>query len=197
MNPFLPGFYFALCAGLLLLPFRWCVAWITAAAVHELSHIAMLRLCRCKIMSVRIGAGGAVICADCDAAWKKILCTAAGPVGGAMLLFLSGFLPRLALCGLLQSAYNLLPFSDLDGGKVLNCLMGLLFPGKSCGRFLSAVETAVLAAMVALALYGTFWLRLGAVPLLIVGILLLKNKKSLAKRETREYNSMDNNIRKC
>ncbi len=189
----LPGFYFVLAFSLLLLPVRWCVAWVAAAFVHEMCHIAMVKLCRCRLFSVTVGAFGALIESDCQTELKKLLCTAAGPLGGAVLLLLAGVFPRVAICAAVQSLYNLLPFYALDGRKALACVIRILFPNQKTESILSMVEKLTAAAMVGLALYGALWLKLGIMPCVIVGILLIKN--SLAKRGFRRYNREHTKIR--
>lgn len=189
----LPGLYFVLAVSLLIVPFRWCVAWITAAMVHELSHIAMLKLCGCNILSVSIGPNGAVIQSDCDNEFKKILCTLAGPFGGALLLLLLRIMPRVALCALIQSCYNLLPLSNLDGGRLLDSFVHILLPNHIAERVLKILETLIVVSIIVFALYGTFCLHLGLMPLVLAGLLLIK--KSLANKGLTEYNRYDKNIR--
>ncbi len=171
----LPGFYFVLAFGLLILPVRWCAAWLAAAFFHEMCHIAMVKLCRCRLFCVSVGAFGALIEADCQTEIKKLLCTAAGPLGGCLLLLLSGMLPRVAICAAVQSVYNLLPFSTLDGGRALQCVIRILFPGQKAENIVSLAEKLAAAAMVGLALYGAFGLKLGIMPCVIVLALLIKN----------------------
>lgn len=193
----LPGFYIFAAVSFLLVPVKWLAAWLFAALLHELSHIAMLKLLRCQILSVKIGASGAVIESDCDAQWKKLLCIMAGPIAGFALALLLHIMPRVALCGVIQSLYNLLPLSSLDGGRTLESIAHMVFPRKAADKIVETVQYVVIAALTLAALYGTFFLKLGAVPIVLVGIVLFKNKKSLANKGVNEYNRVYRNVRGC
>lgn len=189
----LPGFYIFVAVALLLAPIKWLAAWMLAAAIHELSHIFMLKLLRCQVLSVRVGASGAVIEAGCDARWKQLLCTLAGPLSGFALLIFLRVMPRVALCGMIQSLYNLLPFSSLDGGKILEIIAQMLFPRSVSKRIVEIIQFAGIGSLLLLALYGTFFLKLGLIPTFLVGILIIK--KSLANKGHNEYNRFYRKVR--
>ena len=112
---------------LLLLPLRWCFAMAAASAVHELFHITAVRLCAGRINRMCIRFGGAVIEADIMKQGRELLCILAGPLGSLCLVLLCRFLPEIAVCALLQSAYNLLPLPYLDGGRALRCILEMVF----------------------------------------------------------------------
>lgn len=57
---------------------------------------------------------------------RELLCVLAGPAVSFSLLALARFFPRIAICGLVQGIYNLLPIYPLDGGKALRCMVSLL-----------------------------------------------------------------------
>ena len=98
-----------------------------ASAAHELFHITVVRLCAGRINSMCIRFGGAVIEADIGRQGRELLCILAGPLGSLLLVRLYGFLPEIAVCALLQSAYNLLPLPYLDGGRALRCILKMVF----------------------------------------------------------------------
>ena len=130
---------FASCL-LLMLPFRWLFAAVSAAAVHELCHVGAVRLCGGRIFGVRLWIGGAELETDSLPLWREILCTLAGPVGSLSLLHFRVCFPEAAVCGLLQGSYNLLPFYPLDGGRVLHCLTQLIIPNK---KWAERTETGI------------------------------------------------------
>lgn len=189
----LPGFYIFIAVAFVLVPVKWLAAWMLAAAIHELSHILMLKLLRCQLLSVRVGASGAVIKAGCDARWKQLLCTLAGPLSGFALMLFLRVMPRVALCGMIQSLYNILPLSSLDGGKTLEIITQMLFPKSVSKRIVEITRFAVIVSLLLLALYGTFSLKLGLFPLILAGILIIK--KSLANKEHNEYNMLYRKVR--
>ena len=110
----------------LLIPLPWLSAIFIAAVIHEFSHILAIILCKGKIYEITITSHGAKIHASCLSDGWMLLCILAGPAGGLLLVFLYRFFPRLALCALMQSAFNLLPFYPLDGGRALRCTVSLV-----------------------------------------------------------------------
>ena len=116
---------------LLILPLNWLSAVIFAAAVHELCHLGMILLLRGRVEGVRVGVSGAVIALEPMDAWKEVLCAAAGPLGSFLLVLTVARFPRLALCGLVQGAFNLIPLLPLDGGRMVYGCMRLLVPTRA------------------------------------------------------------------
>lgn len=178
----LPGFFFTAAAAILLIPLPWLLAWVLAASVHEAFHFLAVWMFRYPIRAITIGGGGAVIEADVPANGKMSLCALAGPIGGLLLMGLVHIAPRIALCGLVQSLYNLLPLCHLDGGRALYGLLLSFMQESSVEKITVFVERIVIFLLVVASLYALFVLKLGMMPLMFVSVLLLKNKKSLAKR---------------
>lgn len=141
---------------LFLLPLRWLVAALLAACIHELGHYIAVCLCGGNIQSIRLGVSGAEMRASGLTGWQEILCLLAGPLAGLLPLLLCKILPTLALCGLIQTLYNLIPIYPLDGGKILHSLIRL------CGgsnRLYIAVEHTFLLVVVIACIY--LYLRFG------------------------------------
>lgn len=151
----------------LVLPMRWILAAMSAALVHELSHIAAVKLCGGNIQDFYIGSRGALIRAEAMSRWKTLICVLAGPVGSLLLLPLLQWIPRIAFCGLVHAAYNLVPLYPLDGGRALHCL----FNDKAC----KVIESIFLGGIFAAAVYLSVFLRLGLFPL-AVAFVLWKNR---------------------
>ena len=118
------GAFFLLAMGILVLPLDWLFAALLAAAVHELSHYLIARLLGARCLSFRIGMGGAVMEFTEMGRWEELLAAAAGPAGSFLLLVFVSYYPQLAVCGLVQGAFNLLPVWPLDGGRIAVCLLG-------------------------------------------------------------------------
>lgn len=178
------GSFFILAALMLLvLPLKWLIAAALAAAVHEGAHYLALKLCRCHVLSLQVGTGGAVIKTDCISRGKELFCALAGPIGGLTLLLFAKWLPRTAICALVQSAYNLLPLFPLDGGRALRSISQMLLPPNAASRFCTIAETVVRFALCALGLAATFIWNLGIIPMLMAAVALFRtfSEKSLEK----------------
>ena len=168
------GFLLTLAGAFLLLPLRWVTAAVGAALFHELCHLLALRLCGEQVQFIRFGAKGAIIHAHALSPGKALLCTLAGPLGALLLLLLARWFPRLSLCAAVQSAYNLLPVSGLDGGHALHYILSPFLPPRTVSTICRWLEVAVMILIGILGLWGTFVLKLGLLPVLAAGLLISK-----------------------
>lgn len=155
---------------LLLLPFKWVLAAILAAAVHELCHALAIIALGGRIYSLHLGFGGIRMETDPLQPGREAAAALAGPLGSAALLLLARWLPRTAVCGGVHCVYNLLPLFPLDGGRALRSFMLLCLPakyGEKGFRYFQYFLRIALAGAVLLA-----GLRWGILPA-AAGILLL------------------------
>lgn len=151
------GWTFILWALLLLtLPLNWLLAAMLAAVWHEVCHGLGVLLSGGRILSLTVGPGGIRMDTTSLPRGKSVLCSLAGPLGSLLLLPLAPWFPRLALCGLGQGAFNLLPIYPLDGGRALESL----FPPWRKTRM----------ALLLLLAWGSIFLGLGPVPVLAVAL---------------------------
>ena len=162
--------YIYISALLFLIPFQWLLAWITAVCFHEFCHWAAVKLC-----------GGTVYCLSFDIAGVQMECTPlsdiknliavlSGPIGGFILLFLGKWFPEAAVCSWFLSVYNLIPVRPLDGGNAV----ALLFKRKANFQH---IEQVILSLLTIFAVYSSFFLQLGILPMAVVtGIWLRKRK---------------------
>lgn len=155
-----------LALSVLLLPLQWILAMAAAALWHELCHYWAIRLCGGKVTDFRAGFSGAKLEVLGLTEKQELLCALAGPAGGLLLLLFARWLPRTAMCAAVQSVYNLLPIFPLDGGRILRCGLGVIWPNKA-QRICHAVTILTLVFLGALGIWGCFVLRLGILPLLI------------------------------
>lgn len=167
--------YFALL--LLMIPVRLLFAVAVSAAVHEMFHIAAIRLMKIRINSIYIGIRGARIDTQPMTDQQELLCAISGPVGGFILLLLFRWMPVVALAGAIQSLYNLLPLYPTDGGRVLQCAAKLLLPDRIADKIIFLTEIATLSAIVAFGVYGSVWLHLGIIPAAFAASLLLRSAR--------------------
>ena len=159
---------------LITIPARLAISWIAAAVVHELCHILATVLSGARILSVRIGANGTTIYTSTIKSGIGILCSLAGPIGGFLVALFCRKLPILALCALIQSTYNLLPFSQLDGGRAISELLHLVCSAATADMLCRTIEMLTLAVLTILAFGGSFVLELGYAPIVMVVILVVR-----------------------
>lgn len=116
---------------LLTLPLPWLAAAVAAAGIHEAGHLLAIRLLGADARKIQVGPTGAKIHTAFSEPWRELLCAAAGPAASLLLLLAIRWFPRTAVCGLVQSTYNLLPIYPLDGGRMLFCVLEGMAPGKA------------------------------------------------------------------
>lgn len=115
----------------LILPFHWLLCALFAAVVHELGHILMLMALGGKVHNVEISFGCAVIDGFIPDRNAELLSILAGPVCSLVLLLFWQRTPQIALCGMIQGIFNLMPLYPLDGGRVLRILLRSVIPEKA------------------------------------------------------------------
>ena len=113
------GFFPVLARMLLLYPVRFLVGVLLAALIHELGHLLALKIAGGRVLSIRLRSFGARIEAAPMSPGRTALCALAGPAAGALTIFAYKTFPELALAGLVQTVFNLLPVYPLDGGRAL------------------------------------------------------------------------------
>lgn len=169
---------------LLTLPLNWFLAALTAAVIHELFHFLGILLAGGRIMGIQIGAGGARITVAGLTTAQELFCALSGPVGGLLLLFLCRWFPRIALCGLVQSAFNLLPVFPLDGGRAVQCAVSLFLPEGKRDALCRFIERLFLLGIAFLGVWAAWVVHSGWL-LFLAALLLVLKKNTLQRRETR------------
>lgn len=111
----------------ILLPIEWTISWLIAAGFHELSHLFVLRLYGINVEHVVLSWSGAYMYVSAP---ERIIaiCAATGPAAGMLLTCFSNTFPRLAICGLIQSIFNLLPVYPSDGSRILISILKKWLP---------------------------------------------------------------------
>lgn len=170
--------YLYLAVLLLLVPIRLLLAVLISAAVHEISHLIAIRMLGLQVYSVHVGIQGAKIHAQPMHEKQELLCAAAGPLGGLLLVPLFRWIPAVSLCAAVHTLYNLLPVYPADGGRLMRCGAKLLLPGKLSDAVCTVIEVFSLSAIVALCVYGAVFLHLGIIPIVLAASLLLSSAKN-------------------
>ena len=167
------GSYIGLALGILLLPLDWLMAGLLAAGIHELCHLIVIWFCGGRVEYLHLNAGGAQIGMVDLSAWQEALCALAGPLGGLVLVFFGRRIPRVAVCALLQSAYNLLPLYPLDGGRVVKCVATIFLAPDRGEVVIETVETVTILGVIVFVLHlsslfsWNVWLIMGALMVLL------------------------------
>lgn len=187
-------------AALLLMAFVYYVAEpyeimavLIPAAVHEMGHIAAIKILGLHIKSFRAELKG--FCIDYygyTGAYGHILIAASGPAAGFIYsaaasscakIYDDSFLALSAGTSLLLSVFNLLPVMPLDGGRISAQLLSVIF-GESHGSAIAEhISTAVSMLIMAAGLYLMF--KNKGIALLVSSIWLLfyqENAKGIVKR---------------
>ncbi len=170
-------FYIALAAGVLLLPLKWLCAWFFSSFIHELCHYIALKCRGITVTGIYASLKGVYMQTNELSKTDEAICAYAGPLGALLLLLFARKMPRVAVCVVVQSLYNLLPVFPLDGGRGLGCILQKALGNEWGTRVFAVVETLVLWTLIVLALYSYFRLGLGLLPAFVVIFLMVKNKK--------------------
>ena len=109
--------------AVLLLPLRVLLGIVLAAAVHELGHLAVMYFLGVPVLGINLYPGGARIAAGPMEPGEEVICALAGPVAGALVIFAWKWFPELAVAGLVQTVFNLIPIYPLDGGRVVRLVL--------------------------------------------------------------------------
>ena len=120
------GFCILWAFWLLVLPLGMIVAAGVAALLHEGCHGLAIWLTGGKVLGITLGAGGMVMEIMPMSPQKELVCALAGPVGSLLLAGMYPWMPLLAVCGLVQGLFNLIPIYPLDGGRAIRCAIALL-----------------------------------------------------------------------
>lgn len=170
------GFCLQLALLLLLVPFRWLCAILLAAIFHEFCHYAAIRLLTGNRSNVRLFSYAAHMNLPEMSCGAEILCSLVGPIGGILLGMLWLWFPRLAMAGVLQSVYNLLPIYPLDGGRVLRCLLKIAASPPKAEIIEYALAFLCRIGILAVGLYGWIGLEYGPFCLLFSILMVIRIK---------------------
>ena len=184
-----PWFFLFLAMMLMFLPLNWVIAALLAALIHETFHIFAVLFLGGIITGVHVGVGGAVLMTEPLSGIRESICAFAGPFGSFLLVLLSRYFPRLAICGLIHGLYNLLPIFPLDGGRIFRGVVFSSFSPPVASKIYHLSQCVFRCLLCIIAVAGA--LKTGALSLLFLVVLLLKtrNENPLAKKQEWRYNS--------
>ena len=173
---FLSLLYLYFACLILILPLRWLLGWVFALAVHELGHWLAVVICGGKVVSLSAVPGGLDMVATPMTSGQRFICIIFGPLIGVVPVLLRGWFPELAVFSLLLTVYNLIPVRPLDGGRLLELLLG------KYKKLYFALERLILGAIFAFCIGLSVFHKLGLLPVAVAAELVLKNRKIACKR---------------
>ena len=141
------GMWLMLPAVLLCLPLPWVIAVFLAALVHECGHLLAIYWISGKKASMVISAFSARIPLPEMTCGAEFVCALAGPAAGLFLILLYRWIPRTAICALVQSLFNLLPVYPLDGGRALLGCLEILFSEEWADKLFRILECIILCLL--------------------------------------------------
>ena len=164
-------------------------ALVIAVCVHELGHIAAIRLCGGKVHGLKVTLSG--LCISCTGAATtaaSVVCLCGGPAAGFVLAYTASYFGNLsqnllliktAGLSLVLSVYNSLPALPLDGGRALQCVAESL---GGAGFAQTLLELTGMLTGAALLFSGAFFIRqpFGAA-LIIAGVWILTAQTGIVK----------------
>ena len=171
--------------GVLLMAFCAC-------ALHELGHWLVIRALGGRVTALRITCVGAEmrLSARCPLGyWQQIAAALAGPAVNLLAARMAaGLGTEGAYCfaglNLALAAFNLLPAVQLDGGRILWCILALLTSEERAERLLRVLSSALAVGLVLGALL-LLWQGRGNLTLLITAVWLLVPPAAKPCRGTR------------
>ena len=157
--------------ALLILPLSLLSSFVIAGAFHECCHWLALRWTGIRVYQITIGPFGAMMETEPMDPGREVLCALAGPLGSFLLVLAYRTLPGIALCALIQGAFNLLPVYPMDGGRVLKGTLEILkIPGRE--RICGGIQWFTALGISVLCFYGFLTWNLGF-GVLILGVAVL------------------------
>ena len=146
------------------------LAALLAATIHELGHILVAKILNTDLGELKLGIFGASLSIESSmTSYKNEMAIAfGGPLANLLCALLAShfysgenvFLQGFFICSIFLAALNLLPIIDLDGGRILLCLLSLIVPCYTALRILKICSLIVVFSLWCLSVY--LLLRLGA-----------------------------------
>lgn len=158
----------------LLLPLDWVCAWLIAVAFHELCHILIVKIFKCDIYSICFTLSGAAITTEPMTTKQTVISALAGPCGGFLLMSTFRWFPQLAICGCMQSIYNLLPLAGLDGGRALHTITLYFFPQRKAQRICKTTDRITRLVLFVVGLWTAWKLRWFALAIFCIILFISK-----------------------
>ena len=105
---------------------------------------------------------------------QEIICAAAGPLGSILSFFIFiKIYPMTAIFCLIHCVYNMIPLYPLDGGRVVHALLESIND-----KAIIIFDKCISFLLFVVCVYVVMHFASGPIPLILVTILIFKNKKA-------------------
>lgn len=151
---------------------------LSAAAAHELGHLAAIYGLGGSVDRLRLTAAGAELRLNRTMSYgREVLCALAGPLVNVLLGFLAARWGGTVFAGLSLTlgVFNLLPVTVLDGGRILSCLVTWAFGPQWAEWLLGCVGHGLVAGLLLCGLVALH--KGGNITLLLVAAWLFMQMK--------------------
>ena len=148
-----------------------------AAALHELGHLAALKVFGYPVRAICLGSGGAVIETDAMRLRHECVCALSGPLISFIIFLFIGKFPLLGFFGLVQLFFNMIPIWPSDGGRIVKCVLLKYCPCQIAAVLMKLLECICYIGLLVIGAYITIQLSFGVVPLLIPIIYYFRQRK--------------------
>lgn len=132
---------------------------LAAVIAHEVGHVLALALFGVRVDVIALtGTGMRIDYACALSPVEELISAAAGPLFGALWFFAAlrlGF-SLSAWLSILLTAFNLLPLSAMDGGKVVGAAVRLISGGRAAKRISLILDIAMSSVMCIAALWCAY-----------------------------------------
>ncbi len=163
-------------------------AFVVSVLVHELGHVIGILLCGGKIENISLKAGGFYLTGTGVLTQTGVIISLfSGPLFGFVLAAVCAEMPlcdgnyfcfEISRISFVLSVYNLLPAVQLDGGRILDCLLAGFIDTKNRTAILNAAGIISGAAVVLVGAVLSDIILVGAgLWLLISQTGIVKNKR--------------------
>ena len=118
-----PGFWIVAVFAFVIIPAKWVIAWLIAVLVHELGHYIPMIIFRIPVYHIAVKLKGIYMHTASMTIGEEIAVAAGGLLFSLFLVLCSPWVPITACCAFFHLMFNLLPFFNFDGGRILwNCI---------------------------------------------------------------------------
>ena len=139
------------------------LAALLAAALHELGHIAVAKICKIELGELRLGIFGASLSSRpllCSYKKEIALCLA-GPIVNLISVIIilpicnsnDGFTMLFVSASLFLGILNLLPIYEFDGGRILLSILAMHISLKGAIKVIRLTSFALIFALWSLSVY--------------------------------------------